>query len=413
MAVIALHKATQYLDNARIVKPELVAEQKVVVVFWIALSVLFYVYFGYPLLLALTRLIRKPEKSEGPEEAEQIYPSVTMVISAYNEEQVIESKLSNALAIDYPEDKFSVLVVSDCSDDQTDQIVNGFDSDKVRLIRMDQRSGKSAGLNRAVEHIESELILFTDANAMFERDSVKTMVRHFSDPHVGVVTGQQRYANQEGDGEDATQEGLYWRYECKIKSLESQNGNLVGGDGAIMAIRTRLYFELADDDLSDFLIPLRISMSGFRNVYEPNAFCNEEAADSYDKEFRRKVRIVNRAWRATMKSASVLNPTRFGVLSLCVWSHKVLRWVTAIWMATFIVATASVYQEGWIYTAAALGQAAFYGFALLGAVMKERTSISLFTIPYYFCMVNIAALKGIMEHYQGKTYATWNTPRTA
>ena len=379
-----------------------------VIVFWLTLVTLVYVYVGYPALLGLIKVFRSKDSST---EAE-ITPSVTMVISAYNEESVIEAKIDNALALEYPSDKLSIIVVSDCSDDRTDEIVQTYEDPRLKLLRMENRSGKSIGLNHAVAQAKSDLILFTDANAMFAPQSLSLMAARFADAKVGVVTGQQRYQQDDG-ADDPTQEGLYWRYESTIKAWESACGNLVGGDGAIMAIRRELFFDLAEDDLSDYLLPMRISMQGHRNVYAADAFCTEEAAESYEKEHKRKVRIVNRAWRATLKCAEVLNFFKYGTLSLCVWSHKVLRWLAGLWMILLAATSLFLWSTGPIYQLAVGGQLIFYGLAFLGFAFRSKSTSSLFSIPYYFCSVNMAALQGIFEHYQGKTYATWNTPRTA
>lgn len=379
--------------------------------FWLSVFLLFYVYVGYPLLLLAMRPRQTGTAGANSENSiSDIEPPATLIISAYNEASVIAAKLDNALALDYPADKLSIIVVSDCSDDGTDDIVSGYADPRVHLLRMDERSGKSIGLNHAVDKAAGEIIVFTDANAMFAPDALKNLIAHFADEEVGVVTGQQRYESE--DEGEPTQEGLYWRLESAIKQLESDNGNLVGGDGAIMAIRKALFFQLAEDDLSDYLLPMRIAMQGYRNHYEQTAVCTEEAADSYEKEYRRKVRIVNRAWRATMKSAAVLNPLRYGKLSLFVWSHKVLRWLTAVWMLLAAISTVLLVNEHWIYALALIGQSALYTLALIGYLLRARVQWNVLTIPYYFCSVNFAALQGIIENFGGKTYATWNTPRT-
>ena len=371
-------------------------------------ALLLYIYIGYPSLLAVfsrTKMRLKVDTAHT-----ESLPTVTVVVSAYNEAAVIAAKLNNTLSQKYPSNKMDIIVVSDCSDDATDDIVESYDDSRVRLLRMPHRAGKSTGLNYALEIAQSEIIVFTDANAMFGEDSLSNLVSKFDDQSVGVVTGQQRYAPM--TEKEQTQEGLYWRYESAIKALESRIGNLIGGDGAIMALRRQLFFPLEADDLSDFLLPMRMALAGYRNVYAADAYCYEELADSYDKEFRRKVRIVNRAWRSTLKCSDVLNVFKHPLLGFCVWSHKVLRWFAGVWMILVLSLNIVVLEQHTIYQVTLAGQLSFYLLALLGFAFRHSAPPAICSLPYYFCATNIAALVGISEHYFGKTYATWNPPRS-
>ena len=377
--------------------------------FWICVGLAVYVYAGYPLLLAF---VGRRQAYQAPPSDPEFTPSVTLIISAYNEAPVIREKLENALAMDYPAASLQVIVVSDCSDDGTDDIVESFTSGQVRLLRMEQRAGKSTGLNAALALAESEIVVFTDANAMFEPGALRAMIRHFGNTGIGAVTGSQRY--YEAEPGDTTDEGLYWRYELAIKKLESQAGSLVGGDGAILAIRRELYTELDASDLSDFVLPLRVVAAGFRNVYEEDAICYEHSAESTDKEFARKVRIVNRAWRATVKLRAMLNPFRYGWFSLQLISHKLLRWFIGLLMLGALITNLFILDEGFIYRLALALQLAFYTLAAVGAVI-ERPGAKIPVIvsaPYYLCLVNLAGLLGVFRSFTGETYTTWNTARS-
>lgn len=379
------------------------------IAFWVSALLLAYVYFGYPILLLLISGMRS--KYQQPVIGHHSNkPSVVLIISAFNEEAVIEQKLHNAVSLNYPPEKLEIVVVSDASNDRTDGIVSNFTDERVSLLRMAQRSGKSLGLNQAVAQSDSEIIVFTDANAIFESDALLKLVRHFGNPSVGVVTGQQRYYESGVTGEP-TEEGLYWRYESWLKQLESRTGTLVGGDGAIMAIRRELFSDLDEDDLSDYILPMKISMQAYINVYESEAVCYEEQADTYNKEFKRKIRIVNRAWRATLKCRSVLNLFRFGALSLKVWSHKVLRWFCAPFMAIVMATNSLLFLENFFYLVSFTAQIVFYALALIGFCMRKGNPTSIFSIPYFFCSTNLAALIGIVQNTLGRSYVTWNTPR--
>lgn len=377
--------------------------------FWAAFLLLVYVYFGYPLLLAaLTRSGFSREVRKAPLE-----PSVTLVVSAFNEAAVIGRKIENSLALDYPPEQLQVIIVSDASDDGTDDIVRGF-AGQVELLRMEERGGKTLGLNAAVAQARGDIVIFSDANAMYEPGVIRCIGRNFADPAVGAVTGESRYLI--GDEDFSTQsENAYWSYELALKAMESRLGSLVGGDGAIYAIRRELYRPMAASDLSDFINPLQIVTQGYRNVYEPQAVSWEGGAEGFQAEYRRKVRIVNRAWRATAKMRELLNPFRYGWFALQFLSHKVLRWLAPVLMGIVLLASALlvVGEGGWFYGLALAGQLAFYGLALAGQFLarKGRAVPALLRIPYYFCLVNSASLVALLQLMVGKRYTTWNVSR--
>ncbi len=377
------------------------------VLFWAGIALIVYVYAGYPLLLLLLNRVR----GERPVRRANIEPDVTLIISAYNEEDVIARKLDNSLNLDYPAKKLEIIVVSDASTDKTDDIVRQYADRGVRLLRMPERGGKTVGLNLAVPQARGEIIIFSDANALYDRQVVRNMVRNFADPEVGVVTGESRYLIEDGDTSTES-ENLYWRYELMLKKLESALGSVVGGDGAIYAIRKSLYRPMQPSDLSDFVNPLQIVAQGYRNVYEPEAFSYEKGGESFEKEFRRKVRIVNRAWRGMVSMRRVLNPFRYGWFAVQTWSHKVLRWWIPAFMAMVLFANLMLLSESPFYQASLLLQGLFYGLALIGSVRRSTRPMSrLVYIPYYFCLVNWASLRGIIENYFGRTYTTWETVR--
>lgn len=375
--------------------------------FWICCALIVWVYAGYPAFLwCCARWWRAVSAHRG-----EIEPRVTLIISAYNEAGVIRKKLENSLALAYPRDKSEILVVSDASSDATDGIVNEYQSRGVRLLRMAQRGGKTLGLNEAVKNAAGDIVIFSDANAMYDAQVVRMFVRNFADPAVGCVTGESRYNVHEAS-DSANSENLYWRYELAIKRLESQVGSLVGGDGAIYAIRKQLYRPMQASDLSDFVNPLQIAAQHYRNVYEPEAICYEDGAESFDKEFQRKVRIVNRAWRGLWRVRQVMNPLRYGFFALEIWSHKLLRWLVPIFMALALASNLVLLQRAPLYLALGTAHLGFYAMAAIGWLRSQQPAISrLFYVPYYFCMVNYASLLGILHNYRGETFTMWQTVR--
>lgn len=375
--------------------------------FWILLALAVYVYAGYPLLLLALRSLRGVR----PIATADVEPPVTLVISAYNEEAVIGAKLDNSLALDYPRNLLQVVVVSDACEDRTDEIVRSFAGRGIELLAMPERGGKTHGLNAAVAMARGDIVVFSDANAMYGRDVIRMLARNFADPEVGAAVGESTYVDPEVESERS--EGLYWRYETAIKRLESAIGSVVGGDGAIYAVRRSLYQPMRPDALSDFVNPLQVVRGGHRCVYEPAARSYERAADDFSKEFRRKVRIVNRAWRALFRLRELLNPLRHGLFAVQLVSHKLLRWLVPVLLVALFGATVAVAGKGGIYAFALAGQVAFYALAGFGYLLRRRPSMpSLLSIPFYFCLVNVASAVGILDAFRGKTYTTWTTARS-
>ena len=256
------------------------------------------VAFVFPHLLYLPSLflLSRFRKVLSPGQAQ---PSVSLVISAYNEQDIIREKIENALQLNYPREQLEVMVISDASDDQTDEIVQQYADQNVRLFRQDQRLGKSAGLTQFCPQSAGDILVFTDANSMFQADAISNLVRHFDNPKIGYTVGKQLYDNTEGASADS--ENIYWSIELKLKEWESRLSSVVGADGAIYALRKELFEPLAAEDINDFLLPLKVVVQGYRGIFEPEAICYEEAAPDFNGEFRRKYRIVNRVYGLSPK----------------------------------------------------------------------------------------------------------------
>ncbi len=377
------------------------------ILFWLCASSIIWVYAGYPFFLGLLSRIRTPRRVQ----TGNLEPAVTLIISAYNEAEVIRAKIANSLTLDYPRHKLDIVVVSDCSSDGTDKIVAEYETQGVRLLRMHERGGKTLGLNAAIPRAYGDIIVFSDANAIYDHQVVRHMVRNFADPKVGCVTGESRY-NLDGATDSTQSENLYWRYELALKKMETNLGSLVGGDGAIYAIRKKLYRPMQPADLSDFVNPMQITLQGYRNVYEPAAVCYENGADTSSQEFRRKVRIVSRAWRGLWRVGGVLNPLRFGLFTVQVLSHKLLRWLVPVFMIGAFAANIFLWREALFYAAAGAVQILFYALALTGLAQSRRASApKIFYVPYYFCLINYASLLGILSYYRGQNFTTWQTVR--
>jgi cellulose synthase/poly-beta-1,6-N-acetylglucosamine synthase-like glycosyltransferase len=377
------------------------------VLFWILAGLVAYVYLAYYFLLfVLARLFPTTSLSENG-----FLPSVSLLISVYNERQVIRQKLENALALDYPQNSLEILVVSDCSEDGSDEIVSEFAPLGVQLVRQAQRLGKSAGLNLGVSRAAGEILIFSDANAIYQPDAARQLVRHFADPRVGYVVGNARYVERYGAEPSAESEGLYWKLETWLKEKESGFGSVVGGDGAIYAIRREFFTPLLPTDINDFLNPLQIIARGYRGVYEPRAVCYEEAGDSFEKEFGRKVRIISRAFNALRRAPAVLLPWTQPRHWLALLSHKLLRWFAPLFLILLLLTNLFLLHSA-LYRVTLLLQFLFYVLAAAGWIIQKRKKVpKILYLPYYFCLVNLASLFGVVKSFRGTLSPTWQTIR--
>lgn len=374
----------------------------------LCLAVPVYVYFGYP---AILWLLTRGLPTITHRCSEQV-PSVALVISCYNEKNVIREKLQNALELDYPQELLQIVVVSDGSDDGTDEAVKAFEDKRIVLIRQEGRLGKTMGINLAMEQIGADITVFSDANAMYAPNAISKLVRNFADLDVGYAVGAALYTDG-NKGASAQNENLYWRYELAIKAMESRLHSVVGGDGAIYAIRTKLWQPLQQQDINDFVNPLQIIAKGYRGVFDAEARCFEETAGDFDREVARKERIVNRSIRGLMRVASVMNPAKTGVFAFEVISHKLLRWLIPVFLLAGVAGSVVLAFAGFgLFQLITAGALAIFALTLVGHVSDDRNQLPTWiATPYYFVMVNGYAVRGIVRALQGRTQVTWDSAR--
>jgi len=376
----------------------------------LSLVIILYVYAGYPIILQLLSILLKTKSSR---QDEMLVPDVALIISCYNEVDVVKEKIENSLAIDYPKDKLQIIIVSDGSDDGTDEIAQQYATQGIVLIRQEGRLGKTSAINMAMEKLTTDVVVFSDANAMYEPDAIKKLVRNFADETVGYVVGAALYTDGKTNAAAAS-EDIYWRYEMKLKTLESKLHSVVGGDGAIYAIRRNLFIELDAKDINDFVNPLQIVAQGYRGIFDHEANCLEETAGDFSKEAKRKQRIVNRSFRGLMKVKEVMNPFKFGFFSFEVISHKLLRWLIPVFIVCFAFGSLFLsYENILTFQIITLLGIVFLWLAQIGLLKSRNTHSSpIFFIPYYFLMVNYYSLLGVITAIAGNIQVTWSTPRT-
>jgi cellulose synthase/poly-beta-1,6-N-acetylglucosamine synthase-like glycosyltransferase len=350
--------------------------------FWISAGFAIYVYIGYPILLCGLRVFVRASPRRQP-----IEPSVSLLVAAYNEAGVIEEKIRNSLALDYPANKLDVVIASDGSKDATADIVRSFaaaEPGRVRLFHFEKNRGKTQVLNDVVKELRSDIVAFSDASSMLATDSVRILVQPFSAPRVGAASGVYRLL-QKDQARMGSQEDLYWKYETFLKVQEARLGAFTGAHGSLYAIRRELYpFPSPDTINDDFTIPMRILEGGYSVAYEPAAVAYEEAHEM--EGFSRRVRITAGNVEQLREIKSLLWPPRPFVL-FCLLSHKTGRLLVPVFMIAALVANLFLLGQ-FPYNWLLLGQGIFYGLAVLGAIMSLRPKV--LRLPFYFCMINSA-----------------------
>jgi cellulose synthase/poly-beta-1,6-N-acetylglucosamine synthase-like glycosyltransferase len=381
--------------------------------FWLSIFAVFYAYFGYLILLWLISLIKtgrtRDNLKEKPSPASQM---VTLLISAYNEEANIEKKLSNSLDLNYPKNLLEIIVVSDGSTDRTNEIVAGYADKGVNLCHYEGRIGKTACLNKSIPLAKGDIIVFSDANSLYNRDAILSMVRHFEDDRIGFVTGYTEYVLEDCESNLASV-GLYAKIEILAKKLESRISSCVGADGAIFAIRKNLYQPLMSYDINDFVIPLNIIRQGYRGVFEEDAYCLEKTARDQRGEFSRQIRITSRTLRALFKYTDLLNPFKYPMFSFELISHKFVKFmVPFLLFIIFVLNSVILSRQGGIYLITFSAQILFYFLGCLGNLQDNIKFLSKINAHCKtFILVNFAIFLGWLRYIQGETYTTWQPDR--
>lgn len=365
-----------------------------------------YIYIGYPILMfLLSRLFPQPVRKTG------IEPRVSLIIAAHNEQQHIADKLHNALALDYPPEKLEIIVASDCSTDQTDDIVRRFADCRIKLYEQSERQGKTRAQHRAASISTGDILIFSDATTQYQPGVIRTIVRGFADPTVGCVAGQLIYvdgnASSVGSGCRS-----YWGYEKFIKDCESRLGSLIGVSGCLYAVRRSCQARMASDMIDDFVIATEIRLQGLRTIYEPEAICTENTNHRTRDEFRMRVRVIEQTMNALHRYRAVLNPLRYGIYAFQLICHKLLRYSMPLWLGVAFVASWFADTGSGLFHLLFFGQVIFYLLALAGWG-GDRTSIrlGLLSVPWYFLLFNAASVVALSKFLRGETHVVWEPVR--
>lgn len=376
------------------------------ILFWISAAALLYTYFGYPLLIALISVLRPRKVTRGEYE-----PRVTIVITAYNEERALREKIQNTLALDYPRQSMEIIVASDCSTDRTDEIVQTFAEQGVKLHRQSQRLGKTAAQNAAVEKAHGEIILFSDATSLYQPDVLRKLLPVFADETVGCAGGRLVYVDpaQTRIGRGAKS---YWNYETFLKKHESRACSLIGVSGCLYAVRRSAYVPLYNEACSDFIIATKMVEQGLRTVYEPQAVCTEETNQRQDNELKMRVRVIAQTFTDLWRHRSMLNPLRSGLYGVQLLSHKLMRYMVPFFLMGLFAASAVLSRGSMFYRVLFAVQTVGYSCAMFAWIL-ERAGVRnrILALPQYFVLANLASLIALFKFLRGERYARWEPIR--
>lgn len=387
-----------------------------VVLFWVFLFIVFYTYIGYGVVLYclvwIKDMLTKPVTNEILFED---LPEVTLLISAYNEEDIIDEKMYNTMALDYPPEKLKVIWITDGSTDSTNLKLSKYEN--VKVLFESERRGKTAAINRAFPFVDSSITIFTDANTLVNQEAVNEIVKAFSDSMVGCVAGEKRIAVKKRDIAVSGGEGIYWKYESFLKALDSRLNTTVGAAGELFAIRSDLFEPMGTDTLlDDFIMSMKIAQRGYKIAYCSDAYAIETGSYSMLEEKKRKIRIAAGGIQSVYRLSNLLNIFRYPILSFQYVSHRVLRWTItpfllfALLPLNILIVLA---DDSRIYIILLILQSIFYLVAFLGLLYEDKkVRFKYFFIPHYFIFMNINVIRGIIYLIKKrKGDGTWERAR--
>jgi cellulose synthase/poly-beta-1,6-N-acetylglucosamine synthase-like glycosyltransferase len=384
------------------------------ILFWLFFLIVFYSYIGYGILLFIIIKVRRcvglvKVRADHPD----YEPEITLFIAAYNEKDFVAAKIKNSRELEYPAEKLHMLWVTDGSDDGTPDLLRQFEG--VEVYHLSQRNGKIGALNRGMHFVKTPIVVFCDANTMLGRESIRRIVRLFSDDKVGCVSGEKRIFNKEKDEAAGAGEGIYWKYESTLKKWDAELYSVVGAAGELFAIRTELYQKVEKDTLlDDFIISLRIAQKGYTIQYDPDAYAIETASANVKEELKRKIRISAGGIQSVIRLISLLNIFKYKTLSFQYISHRVLRWTLAPLSLLFLIPVGFglAMYEGvsslGLYSILFWLQILFYFSALLGWYLENKSiKVKLLFIPYYFFIMNLSVFLGLRRFLKGSQSVNW------
>ena len=378
-------------------------------IFWTSFAVLFFCYAGYGLLLFVFNKV-KGFFISGRRSAAYEWPPVTLVIAAYNEKQVLEAKIRNCLAIEYPQGKLKFVFITDGSSDGSERLMDNYPS--ILCLHQQERRGKLAAIKRAMQFVETPIVIFSDANTLLNKECVQRIMLHYQDTQTGGVAGEKKIRDHKKVSAVGEAEGLYWEYESFMKKQDALFHTVVGAAGELFSIRTELFRELDEGViLDDFLISMQVCLQGYKITYEPGAYAIESPSVSLAEEEKRKVRISAGAYQSVGYLMEVLNVFKFPVLSFQYISRRLLRWIFCpLLLPVLLVTNFLLVNEltAPVYTWILYAQLFFYLMVLPGwLLLRSGKKAGFFAVPFYFVFMNYCLVKGFIRFMKGRQSVLW------
>jgi glycosyltransferase involved in cell wall biosynthesis len=375
--------------------------------FWLFGIAAIYSYFIYPLVLRVL-VAWKGDKTylqdTDTEQSVSFVKSVSLIVTAYNEEHRIRAKIENSLQLQAGDFELELIVASDCSEDATDDIVREYADRNVRLVRAPERLGKEHAQQCAINAANGELLVFSDVATEIPADAIQKLVTYFADPSIGAVSSEDRFVSQDGS---VAGEGAYVKYEMWLRRQESRLAGLVGLSGSFFAVRKSLCHEWDIHSPSDFNTALNTAKAGARAVTAPDVLGFYQDLKDPSKEYQRKIRTVIRGMTGLSRHAEVMNPGRFGFFAFQVISHKLMRWLTPWFLLMAFLLNALIADDNVFYFLLFAAQLAFYGVAVVAHFLPNLRAISFIKLVYFFVQVNIALLDAAIKFIAGQRMTTW------
>lgn len=378
------------------------------IIFWLAFAILFYSYIGYGILAYILVQAKRFSGSEKAEFDTEELPDVTILIAAYNERDFVDKKVRNTGKLNYPKEKLHQIWVTDGSTDNTPYYLSRYP--EINVLHQTARKGKIAAINRAMKYVETPIVVFSDANTLLGTESIQRIVNLFKNPDVGCVSGEKRIVLNEKDAAASSGEGIYWKYESKLKQWDAELNSVVGAAGELFAIRTELFENVKPDTLlDDFIISLKTAMKGYTIQYDPEAYAIETASLNVKEELKRKIRIAAGGIQSIVRLAPLLNIFKYRFLSFQYISHRVLRWTLApLTLPVIFVLNFLLMKEHIFYEYLFLAQSLFYMAAISGWLLKQiKIKFKILFIPYYFFIMNYAVYMGFIRFIKNKQNVNW------
>ena len=377
------------------------------ILFWLSLTLLFYCYIGYGLILFIRNKIKRIFYPLKRKDKFELLP-VTLVVAAYNEEPVLLQKIRNCFEIDYPGHLFKIIFITDGSTDGSAEIIGRYDS--ITLLHHTERNGKLAALKRAMQFVQTPIVVFSDANSMLNPGCLKAMVHHYSNERVGGVAGEKKILQDGHSSAVGQAEGLYWRYESFIKKQEADFNTVVGAAGELFSIRTKLFQPGGDDlILDDFIFSVEVCLKGYKIEYEPCAFAMEAPSISLADEEKRKIRIAAGAYQSVSYLKHQMNIFKYPLLTIQYFSRRLLRWIACpLLLILILITNIRLVNQHYIFQYFLFGQVIFYLFALAGRIfIAAGRRMGILNIPFYFMFMNVCLAKGFFNYISGRQTVLW------